>query len=522
METKYIIALEIGSSAIKAAAATVSPDNPDKLTLVAVEEVATNQAVRYGRIQNVEEVANHVTEVLDRLSKDPDVAPAKITGVHIAVGGRSLASKRVSIKLNLPDEIEITDSVVARLINEAGQQVPEGRELLDIVPLRFTVNDIVTHRPKGSYGSRISGEFTLIYCESVNLKNINRVLCERLKLDVQGFIVRPIAIANLVLSVDDIKPGCMLVDFGAETTTIAIFKGGAIRYVSTIPLGSRNITHDIATGMGVIEERAEQTKIRFGNAISDTSKVITNEQLEIDNYVQSRAGEIAANIFAHIGFAGMKPEDLPQGIILCGRGSKLKNFGRMLHDFSVMEVRTALVPPSVRIADSSINAVDHIDLISIALDGSKLINSDTSIKYVEMPEPEPVHVSEPIKPIEIDPETYDYVPGEHSNIEGTGFNDPGESDTSFNAYDNSQFQEAGNRGQYGNEDDILIDDDIAASRRKKEEEKRKKEQKKIEKIKEKEEERKRKSKKPSLLDKIKLAATNLISDSDDSAEFEDE
>ena len=83
---------------------------------------------------------------------------------------------------------------------------------------------------------------------------------------IQDYIVRPLAEAALVLTDDERRLGCMFVDFGAETTTVAIFKNDAPAYLVTLPMGSRNITIDL-TSLNYIEERAEEIKRISGNAM---------------------------------------------------------------------------------------------------------------------------------------------------------------------------------------------------------------------------------------------------------------
>ena len=87
MEQKYIVALEIGSSHIRAAVGTVNDDGV--LTLLAVEDDYAVEIVRYGTIQNVEEVSNRVKSLMRRLENYQNIHPRKIKGVYISIGGRS-------------------------------------------------------------------------------------------------------------------------------------------------------------------------------------------------------------------------------------------------------------------------------------------------------------------------------------------------------------------------------------------------------------------------------------------------
>ncbi len=188
----------------------------------------------------------------------------------------------------------------------------------------------------------------------------------------------------------------MLVDCGAETTTVSIYKNGVLLYMSTIPMGSRNITRDI-TAMNYLEERAEELKIDGGNALSSTepTPMPSNGLIDygqINNYVAARAGEIIANINEQIKYAGLTPDRLPAGIILTGRGSKLNGFDRRLKNLTTLKVRYGGPVNRVRILDGRINASDHVDVISILAAAAK----DREVKEC-LSRPEPVVIApEPI------------------------------------------------------------------------------------------------------------------------------
>ena len=167
----------------------------------------------------------------------------------------------------------------------------------------------------------------------------------------------------------------MLVDFGAETVTVSIYRHGRLQYLQTIPMGSRNITRDI-TALNYLEEMAEDLKIDGGNALSTPEPVPTYSGKgfdfgQINNYVSARAGEIIANINEHIKYAGLTPDRLPAGIILIGRGSKLNGFDRRLENLTTLKVRFGTPGNRIRILDGRVNSTEHVDVISILAEAVK-------------------------------------------------------------------------------------------------------------------------------------------------------
>lgn len=361
MEEKNIVALEIGSSKIKGAVGKV--DASGALCVKAVEEVRLTDCVRHGCIRNVAETAEAVRSVVASLEqRDPS---RRITGVYVALGGRSLMSQTVDIERRLASEMEITADLIADMTSEALAYPLHERTVVGATPREIKVDNSPTARPVGIVGQHVAARLNLVSVRNQLVRNLDHVLAERVRLKVADRFVRQLSEADLVLYPEEKRKGCMLVDFGAETTTVSIYRNGALLYLATIPLGSRNITRDI-TVLNYLEEKAEDLKISLGNALlQPDTPVAATEAAQVNNYVAARAGEIIANINEQIKYAGLTPDRLPAGIILVGRGSRLSGFDQRLASLTTLPVRFGTISSRVRLADSRIQGSDHIDVISI-------------------------------------------------------------------------------------------------------------------------------------------------------------
>ena len=365
MEEKYIVALEIGSSKIKGAVGTV--DTAGALSVKSVEEEKLSDGVRYGCIRNVVETANAIRSVISRLEQRE--AQRKVTGVYVSVGGRSLNSQAIEVERRFATETEITMEMISDIINDALNQPLHERSVVCVTPREFRVDKAPRTRAVGMMGSHISARLNLISCRNQLMRNLHNVLNERLQLKVQDVFVRQLAEADLVLFSEEKRLGCMLVDFGAETTAVSIYKNGVLEYLTTIPMGSRNITRDI-TALNHLEERAEELKIMGGNALPTTEQnvVYSNaaaDYSQINNYVAARAGEIIANINEQLKYAGFNAEKLPGGIIIVGKGAKLNGFNQRLENMTGMKVRVGAPTTRIRINDGRIQSADAVDVIAI-------------------------------------------------------------------------------------------------------------------------------------------------------------
>lgn len=386
---RYIVALEIGSSKVRAAVGKV--DNLGILEIVAVEEDKIIDKVRYGCIQNVE-VAATAAAVLERIQANPAIHPREIKGVYVSLGGRSLISSEAEVSTTFADETEITGPIINELIVKASGTVTPERDVVNVLPVSYTVDNKSQINPVGTFGHSISARMTVVSCSPQLKRMLRRVVAERLDLEICGFITLPLAEAQMVLSDDERRLGCMFVDFGAETTSVVIYRAGAPVYIATLPMGSRNITLDI-TKLNYLEERAEEIKKQNGSAQSpDQSRRMRGmaegiDYTEINNYIHARAAEIAANIVAQIDYAGISTADVSSGIVIVGGGARLRGFNELLQQQSKLQVRQGLPSAKVRITDGAIQGAENIDVISIIAEAA---DRPEAICLSELPQQEPV------------------------------------------------------------------------------------------------------------------------------------
>lgn len=447
-----IAALEIGSSKIRAALGQVDPGAP--VTVLAVEEESLpTDIVRYGVVRNVEKVAQTVDRLLQRLAAR--VAPRGIQAIYVAIGGRSVSSSERSVERQLPEEMEITTRLLNELKLEAlslgANALPGVDDVIEALPRSFTIDGQTSTQPEGEVGNDVMASYVLISAQDKLRNNLERVV-EKLRIDLAGVILRPLAVADFVLSPDEKSLGCMFVDFGAETTTVAIYRHSALQFLNTLPIGSRNITRDIMT-LHYLEEQAESLKRNGGHAAPKPGETIVASGVDfkdINNYVAARASEIIYNIRNQLSAAGITAQELPAGIIITGGGAKLRGFNDRLAEVTKMKVRAAIPASTTLIRDSSISPGEQIDIIAVltrAAADPRLVECLSPMPVVE-PVEDPLEVIEETAP---QPATQDRE--EKKKKKGQGF---------FSKIANKvvKFAQGPNDDFYGddNDDDDLRDD----------------------------------------------------------------
>lgn len=379
-------AVEISSSKIICAVGRYSGSG--QLTVEAVEQEECKESVRYGIIQNLEETAIKLSRIIEKLQRRPGIAPRKITGLFVGISGRSLRSINTDVKLMLPEETEITDEIIDRLRRNALQTaIDSSLEVVDVVPRIYTVGKIETTSPKGAMGKDISVTYDIIVCRPEVKRNLLRTIEDKTGIKIEGFVVTPLATGHLVLTREQKRLGCMLVDLGAETTSVSIYSHGCLNYFVTLPLGGRNITRDLTT-LSLLEERAEEIKINSGNAIApETPSTINLNGIkisEISNIIVARSEEIVANIVQQLEYAGFKAKDLPAGIICIGGGSHLNGFDELLKRQSGMDVSFGHLPDYIHFQGISTPPSDMLEVDCVLYEGATLSEAEC----LEVPEAE--------------------------------------------------------------------------------------------------------------------------------------
>ncbi len=409
-KNQYIVALEIGSSKIVGAIAEKT--SAGYLSVRHLQEEKHLNSVRYGIVQNVENIKNSVNRILRNLEGMVD---GRITQVYMGVSGRSLHSIVSEVNRSVGSTEPITKELIDRIIQDATSTPIRNHDTVDIVPRAFYVDKVETPVPVGQFGSSIKIKVNLIVAKPALKLNLNRLMT--FGIPAKDYIVTPLAVGKQILSDSDRELGCMLVDMGAETTTVTIYKNKALIYLSTLPLGGRNLTTDIMIGLKVLEETAENVKKNINNPL-DPSNVsdVTIEGVsarEAACYISARTGEIIANINQQLADAGVTSNDI-QSIVLIGGGAHLGGLQQKMEETIKIKVRLGQNPPTLNILNPEINRMEYIEVFSLLAQAAEMIESgDTCIelnKYEDGPTfespngPSP-NYTEPERPVDREPKS---------------------------------------------------------------------------------------------------------------------
>ena len=368
-KNQYIVALEIGSSKIVGAIAEKTSSG--YLSVKHLQEEQHLNSVRYGIVQNVENIKSIINRILKNLEGMID---GRVTQVYLGVSGRSLHSIVSEVNRSVGSTEAITKDLIDRIIREATSTPIRNYDTVDIVPRAYYVDKVETPNPVGQFGSSIKIKVNLIVAKPALKLNLNRLMT--FGVPVKDYIVTPLAVADQILSDSDRELGCMLVDMGAETTTVAIYKDKALIYLNTLPLGGRNLTRDVMSGLSVREVTAENVKKNINNPLdpNNVSNVVIEgvSAPEAANYISARTGEIIANINQQLADAGVSSEEI-QSIILIGGSAHMSGLQQKLAETIKIKVRMGQNPSMLNILNPEINRLEYIEIFSLLAKAAEMI-----------------------------------------------------------------------------------------------------------------------------------------------------
>jgi len=368
-KNQYIVALEIGSSKIVGAIAEKT--SAGLLSVRHLVEEKHLNSVRYGQVQNVENIKSSLNRILHDLEIKIN---GRITQAYLGISGRSLHSSLSEVNRSVESTEAITKELIDRIINDATRSPIKNYDTIAIVPRAYYVDKLQTPNPVGQFGSSIKIKVNLIIAKPALKLNLDRVMTFGVK--AKDYIVTPLAVGEQILTESDRRLGCMLVDMGAETTTVTIYKDDALIYLSTLPLGGRNLTRDIMNGLNVLEETAENVKKNINNPLdpSNVSNVVIEDVRATDaaNYISARTGEIIANINQQLDDAGLKNDSI-QSIVLIGGGAHLGGLAEKIQSDIKIKVRLGQNPPSLSILNNDINRMEYIEIFSLLAKAAEMI-----------------------------------------------------------------------------------------------------------------------------------------------------
>jgi cell division protein FtsA len=316
MSQKFSVGIDIGTYQIKVVVSEkVLSDDGTYVPKIIGKGEAESKGLRHGYIINIADVTRCIRLAVDQAEK---AAKIKIKRGYISIGGIGLSSivGKGSVMITKAD-LEITELDIKNVLDEAENSLPPtalmNKQIIQTIPQAFKIDgQILMGRPAGMHGSKLEARVLFIVCLKQHLNDLIQAV-EDADIEVLDVIASPIAASMVNLTKMQKIAGCILVNIGSETVSLAVFENNIPISLEVFPIGSTDITNDIALGFRIPIYEAESIKLGVAGEMQYPKK-------KLDEIIMARLSDIFELIEAHlkkIGRSGL----LPAGIILTGGGS---------------------------------------------------------------------------------------------------------------------------------------------------------------------------------------------------------
>ena len=325
-EKDIIVAVELGSTAIRAIAGKREPDGTMRILAIAQEE--TTDSIRKGLVDNIDKTTQAISHVVKKINEELGIY---VTRVFVGLSGQSLRTMENKVPYQFAEKTIITNDVIDQLKEINNDVVYPQAKIHDVIPQEYRIGNRNVQDPVGMQCEHIEARFINVVARTGVSDNIERCI-KNAGLEMADLFISPICLADCLLSANEKRSGCALVDMGADTTTISVYYSNILRHLVVIPLGGNNVTTDITT-KSIEQGEAEQLKLKYGTAWHESEEEPSKNKIqisfdrtitedELSNIIEARYEEIIVNIWAHI-----EPykDKLLSGILLTGGASKAKH-----------------------------------------------------------------------------------------------------------------------------------------------------------------------------------------------------
>ena len=388
--TKIITGIDIGTTKI---AVIIAEKNEGVINIVGFGK-SSSSGLSKGVVVDIDKtirsIGNAIKEAEKQAGYEVESAYVGLTGEHIKGINCSGAITISSNDYRNPAGEQIQEKDIQKVLEHSQAiNLSPDRKILHVLSKEFKVDEKSgILNPVGLSGHRLEANVHLVTIAR-NIEKDLQTCIEQCGLDIDGFILEPLASSSSVLDVNEKKLGSILIDIGGGTSDIIIYHNDAIMHTGAIPLGGENISKDIAYGLQTSLEQAEILKCKYGIAktsLADEQNKIkilgTNgredkeiTEKDLAEIIQPRLHEIFNLSKEEINKSENRSE-FTFGIILTGGGASLKNISDIAREIFNMPVKIG-IPDSV---NGKIDIINNprfsttVGIIKYAIDNENNIN----------------------------------------------------------------------------------------------------------------------------------------------------
>jgi cell division protein FtsA len=327
----FITGLDVGTSSLKIVVAECRGSKP--VILYAHEEPSFG--IRKGAVVDLGEASQAINRALLEVKK---ISKSALRNIYVSIGTpqAKMQTSRGIVAVSRADAEIAQDDMDRAVRASQAVNLPQNRTIIHTITKEYMVDgvgDILD--PLGLSGSRLEVQSLIIDAFAPHIKTLIRAV-ELSGGDISGLGYGPIIAARAALSKRQKDLGTAIVDLGFGTTGLCVYEEDRLNGVSKFPVGAANISNDLAVGLKIPVDAAEEVKIHYGYAYS--KEVPQKESVDLKKFAEDAKGAVSRKFIAEIVESRLeeifdlvnnelklmeKYGQLPGGVVLVGGGAKL-------------------------------------------------------------------------------------------------------------------------------------------------------------------------------------------------------
>jgi len=301
---------------------------------------AESKGLRRGYIVTPHEASKSIRRAVRTAEKN---AKVRVKRAFVSIGGVSLESAIAQGQAIISRaDSEVTQMDIENAIVSAEEHAGNfvNKKIIDTIPLKYKLDgrEVLGH-PRGMKGTKLEIKILFITCLQQHLEELVHTV-ESAGIDVEAVVPAPIAASLVALSKKQRTVGALLANIGAETVSIIVFEDDIPASLQVFPIGSTDITNDIALGLQIPLDEAENLKVGKNIGAFPRKK--------LDEIIDARLSDIFELIEAHLKKIGRNGL-LPAGVVITGGGAGLST----IEDLAKATLKLPSLVPSPRSKDKS-------------------------------------------------------------------------------------------------------------------------------------------------------------------------
>lgn len=305
-----VVGIDIGSGSLRALGCVYREDA--KFPVVVATYKKALDGMDRGNITDADDVAEELEKALTSLTEQSGHG---VIHTLVSLGATGLGSHHANGHAQVSrGDASVTDLDIENAIKDGTKGVPDVRNksVVHTIPMKYKLDGVdVPGDIIGVRGNKLEVK-TLFVTYPLQCMKVLKKTLEKASIRVTDIVAGPVAESIPLLTKKQKVAGVALVNIGAGVTSVLVYENNVPLLVSTIPVGGDDITKDIALGLKITLEEAEDIKLG--------KSALAHSKRRVEEIVEARLEDMCVKLNKELDRIHRR-ELLPAGIVVCGSSS---------------------------------------------------------------------------------------------------------------------------------------------------------------------------------------------------------